>query len=165
MSMTTSSSDGAVKTRLRVVGLIAVAYFFLGTGWLTLLGRIGWHSVSAVFLIVSPFALRSVWRQRDRLTESDWRMLYWPLIIWLVSFSLFKYAVWAFTRGHSVLNTYGGDKGFSNVVVEPGFIGLITLAYLVAVPKVTSSRRRSVMLFVALVASALTTVLIPPLPE
>lgn len=163
--MPTSSIDDAVKTRLRIVGLLAVVYFFLGAGWLTVLGRVGWHSVSTVLLAVSPFALLSVWRQRDRFTESDWRILYWPLIVWLISFNVFKYAVWTVTHGHSVLNSYGGDKGFSNVVVEPGFIGLITLSYLVAVPKVTSSRRRRGMFFIALIASALTTVLIPPLPE
>jgi hypothetical protein len=165
ISMTGNSNDEAVKTRLRVVGLLVIAYFFLAAGWLTFSGRIGWHSVSAAVFILTPLALWSMWHGRSRFTESEWRLLYLPLVIWLVSFFLFKYAVWSLTRGRAVLHSYGGDKGLANLIVEPGFVALLTLLYFIGLRMAASSRQRRGLFMIVLAAAALLTLVVPPLPE
>jgi hypothetical protein len=133
---------------------------------------LNWYLPLMTFAVLSPLWFLLIVTLRKRTGAMELHLLYLPLFAWIVSFFVLKFVSWALFKGKPVLWAYGRDKGLSNfLLAEPPLVCImiavvITLSILIpAKEQINTSAMKKRLLWLAMAASFLIALLIPPLPD
>ena len=156
-------------------GLLVVLYavfILLAHSYFTpVLPLLSWALFGKLLLVLAPLLVLYAWRQRSQLIALDYRMLWLPLLVWVVTSYVFKSVSWWLFQGRAAFGPYGADKGLANAMVELEIVALVTGLQLLRIP-LTSGRPASLKQTIAarlrlaiLGCAVLVALVVPPLPD
>jgi hypothetical protein len=158
-------SDAVLLSASVGASLFTISIFVM-TGGPWLLDQFpDWINLPVVPVLLVPTCAFIFWRYRFRHILLDYFMLFLPVMVWVLATIVYKIIVWHFTGGIPFYLSYGADKGFGNLIVEPILVLLAQSFYYLRFLVTNRDELSFRFALPVLVMTVLVAILFPPLAE